>query len=525
MTGKIDKVTLTNLGALKHKYGAKGVAKITASVGALIAADKRRGLSTRLIGLDDKAAMKKLSASPVTNSTDPKANKVAVDGVYRALAPDYILLLGSIDVIPHQDLKNPLYTGSTGADPDEFAYGDLPYACDAPYSQAPQDFFGPVRVVGRLPDITGADDPSYLVDLLSTAAGYIAVKRGVLDKYFAVTAQIWEASSKLSVTNTFGQASALADVPPNSSNWPAPSLAQPMHFFNCHGASLSSQFYGQPADGRQDYPVALDAAYVDGKIQRGTIAAAECCYGGELYGLSSAQSQVGMCNTYLGNKSYGFFASTTIAYGPSDGNGQADLICQYFLQSVLAGASLGRAALQARQKLVRTASPPDPSDVKTLAEFNLYGDPSITAVAADTDAMSPAATKSTLRFIAERAERHDRRRLLFNVGIALQQEPKIQRSRSPAKTALRTLRARARILGFEPGEGISFAVRYETKPKSLPQRLIERSNTTSGYHVLFVKETGREERAAPESRVHRITLLIGKEVDGAIVSISKVVSR
>src|ERR1039457_1674848 len=36
-----------------------------------------------------------------------------------------------------------------------------------------------VRVVGRLPDITGADDPSYLVDLLSTAAGYTAVKRGV----------------------------------------------------------------------------------------------------------------------------------------------------------------------------------------------------------------------------------------------------------------------------------------------------------------------------------------------------------
>ena len=35
------------------------------------------------------------------------------------------MILGSIDVIPHQDLKNPLYDGPKGDDPDEFAYGDV----------------------------------------------------------------------------------------------------------------------------------------------------------------------------------------------------------------------------------------------------------------------------------------------------------------------------------------------------------------------------------------------------------------
>ena len=55
-----------------------------------------------------------------------------------------------------------------------------------------------------------------------------------------------------------------------------------------------------------------------------------------------------MCNTYLANKAYGYFGSSTIAYGPSTTNDQADLMCQSFLKQVLAGASLGRAALQAR---------------------------------------------------------------------------------------------------------------------------------------------------------------------------------
>jgi hypothetical protein len=38
-------------------------------------------------------------------------------------------------------------------DPD--VPSDLPYACEAAFSRRPQDFLGPTRVVGRLPDLTG----------------------------------------------------------------------------------------------------------------------------------------------------------------------------------------------------------------------------------------------------------------------------------------------------------------------------------------------------------------------------------
>ena len=80
----------------------------------------------------------------------------------------------------------------------------------------------------------------------------------------------------------------------------------------------------------------------------------ECCYGGELYDpLLLSSRQAGICNTYLAGKAYGYFGSGPIAYGPAEGNGSADLLCQYFLRRVLAGSSLGRAALEARQEFAQ----------------------------------------------------------------------------------------------------------------------------------------------------------------------------
>ena len=70
-------------------------------------------------------------------------------------------------------------------------------------------------------------------------------------------------------------------------------------------------------------------------------------------------------------------AATTIAYGPADDNGNADVICQLFIEQVLRGASLGRALLEARLGYVRQQSVVDPYDEKTLAQFVLLGDPSL----------------------------------------------------------------------------------------------------------------------------------------------------
>src|SRR5471032_3444087 len=105
----VQKLIVTNIGALRSKYGAAGVKSIEGKLKTLIAADKRRGLATAWVALDNKATMKKFRVAPVTNARDPKQNKRAIDGVYAAMTPDYLVILGAIDVIPHQDLKNLLY--------------------------------------------------------------------------------------------------------------------------------------------------------------------------------------------------------------------------------------------------------------------------------------------------------------------------------------------------------------------------------------------------------------------------------
>ncbi|MFO1061184.1 MAG: hypothetical protein U1E53_29980 [Dongiaceae bacterium] len=268
MATKIDKVIVTNLAALRAKYGAAGLARLQKAVNALVAADRGRGLVTQLVGLDDKTDMGRLSATPVTDPADARQNKTAIDAVYRGLAPDYLMLLGAVDVIPHQDLKNPLYTGGTGPedDVDPLALGDLPYACEAAYSQAITSFLGPTRVVGRLPDVTGATDPAYLLGVLETCAGWTGRDRSAIAGYFAVTAQVWQASSRQSTANIFGSARDLQSVPPKGRPWPAARLRAPVHFFNCHGAKGSPQFFGQPASGAAQYPVALDSADLAGRI-------------------------------------------------------------------------------------------------------------------------------------------------------------------------------------------------------------------------------------------------------------------
>ena len=69
-----------------------------------------------------------------------------------------------------------------------------------------------------------------------------------------------------------------------------------------------------------------------------------------------------IANTYLASGAAGVLASTTIAYGPEEGNANADVICQVFVEQALRGASLGRALLEARLSYVNQQSVVDPYD-------------------------------------------------------------------------------------------------------------------------------------------------------------------
>src|SRR5262249_17874102 len=127
----VDKLIVTNLTALRAKYDSAGIIAIRGAVKALIESDGRRRLATRLVDLGSRREMRALGGRPVASVADERANKEAIDAAYRALTPDYLMILGAVDVVPHQDLRNPLYHRDD--DDDLKAWSDLPYACDAPY--------------------------------------------------------------------------------------------------------------------------------------------------------------------------------------------------------------------------------------------------------------------------------------------------------------------------------------------------------------------------------------------------------
>ncbi|HXJ61154.1 MAG TPA: hypothetical protein VNU68_31295 [Verrucomicrobiae bacterium] len=456
MPTQVHKIIVSNRSALRAKYGTSFAGVLQPAIKALITADAARGLHTVVAYLDDSKAMKALGAAAVTSPANTKENKAAVDGIFRRYQPDYLLLLGSVDVIPHQNLTNPAFTANDpNGDPDRDVPSDLPYACPGAFSRNIRDFLNPTRVVGRLPDVTRGTDARVLARALATASGFTSRPPNTYRQYLGVTAAVWTRSTKLSLTGAFGGATSLHVVPPSTYRWTAKQLAKPSHFFNCHGDTAAAQYFGQPASGAASYPPALDARFIAGKIRSGTVVAAECCYGAELYDPALANGQHGIPNQYFMDGAYGFFGSTTIAYGPSTTNDWADVLCRDFFLGLLGGASLGRAVLQARQNYLAARAHLSSIDLKTLAQFYLLGDPAVQPVAVQ--ALSPQVlVKKGAKLVASSQEtasaiaRAERRAMLTQNGLALAASVGIPgKSVEPPPQIKNLLRSRIERLGVK----------------------------------------------------------------------------
>jgi hypothetical protein len=501
-----DKIIVSNKAALTAKYGAQGVAKIKKAIDRLVAADAGRGIKSRLVYLDEPAAMQRFRGRAVDDRKSARENKAAIDAIFRTENPEYLMILGAPDVVPHQDLTNPAFDDPD--DPDKYAYGDLPYACDTEYSQDVANFRGPTRVVGRLPDLRGAREPSHLLGLLATAEKYKSRDATQYGKYFGLSTQTWRKSTQQSLFNIFGNSDSLALSPPSGPSHSATLLAPLAHFINCHGGEADPRFYGEKG---KSQPVSLTSNNIGGKIAPGTVAAVECCYGAELYDSVTLALPPPICQSYLAQGTYGYFGSSTIAYGPPEGNGAADLITQYFLLAVLDGASLGRAALLARQQFVRQTAELDPVDLKTLAQFSLLGDPSI----------HPATTKSATSVPkgidiqqVNRLERRERRAKMRTEGELLQKtKPTASRKATGVRKSTAVRKALANI-AREAGIGTRKAfTAFDVKtPKGVRPRGGKAAPTASRYYVAIY----RRRQAGSKADITGVAA-VAKEVRGRIV--------
>lgn len=501
-----DKVIVTNGRALVAKYGSSGLTTIKSALSKLKAADKKRGLVTRVVYLDDSAAMKELGGQAVVNSRDPRQVKAAVDAVCKKLDPDYLMILGSVDVIPHQDVNNPLFKPTV--DDDQQAWSDLPYACDEAYSRDPARFIGPTRVFGRLPDLTGATKPTHLLGLLAAATTYTRRPLSDYPDCFGLSASVWEGSTRMSLDHLFGGGQAMQISPPAGPNFPGGELKSRTHFINCHGGDGSPEFVGQI---KKQFPVALTSASTGGQIVEGTVAAVECCYGAQLYDSVTLGLDQPICQSYLQQRAYAYWGSTTIAYGPADDNAQADLICRFFLESVRRGASIGRAALEARQQFAQGAAQLDPVDLKTLAQFILLGDPSVHPIVAS----SLTAVPKSNELKAERAFRAERRQKLKSMGGFLLDNTATASKASTAARPRGALTATLARIAGKAGldEKVSFKT-FDVRPGAAAKALKRSKSAPAAmrYHLSIAKPKG-----VAREGVQTGIAVVAKEVGGQVV--------
>jgi hypothetical protein len=371
------KVIITHRGAAQAKYGPAGWSKIRQGLTTLATADKARGITTRLLALDVAADAKKAQATKVQTPADSAAIKAFIDQVYATWNPAYLVLLGGPELISPVLLNNPLWTGNPDDDPDRFISSDLPYACDTGFTTAANAYRGATRAIGRIPDLMGVTDPAVLIGQLAEAAHASPTVRGISTPIFAISAKVWQVSTQLSWGKLPGVSGGVRTSPPDGPSWTKADLSPGVHFVNCHGGEFDPRWYGQASATQVNLPTAVDASLLPGLIARGTVVAAECCYGTAHWPPSAAGDQLSVAMAYLAQGASGVFGASTVAYGPAAANDYADVLARLFAEEVLNGASLGRATLSARQRFVQGQSFLDPTDVKTLAQFDLLGDPSV----------------------------------------------------------------------------------------------------------------------------------------------------
>lgn len=466
------KVIAIDRAALKKKY--RVLTAIDAALAAIVAADKKRGVDTTIADIKTKT---------------PAEAKKAIDEIDRS-APDYIALIGGPDVIPYQDLRNPLH--SAGGDRDEIVWSDLPYACDAPYSTSVSDFTAPSRVVGRIPDLPGVKEPSFLLAALDTAAKWTSRAAQDYSACFGLSTADWAESTKLSLKALFGDKASLNLSPDAGPDFDEKMLAARTHFINCHGAPDDGQFYGQKGAA---FPISHRASSLASRRFDGTVVAAECCYGGQLF--KPKKDAWPISARYLGGGAYAYLGSTTIAYGPATSNGLSDVLCQSFLRRAISGSSTGRALLEARQEYIKSAIFLAPQDLKTLAQFTLLGDPSIHPVVVKKRAMGMAASPTVA----------DRRAALRADGLALAARRAVMQTIATADAVRDQLQAITARLGLDAPDVLSF----ESQRPSTRMGMAGGGTERARFHVV----SGRR-RVAGATQLPHVVAVVAREVAGKL---------
>ncbi len=381
------KLSVTVKGRLEHKYKPAALRQIDAAVEAWKQADAKRGIETVHVAVDDSAAMLKARhdyfpkaprIKPVSGRVTAAKVKRAIDDLWKRLKPEYLVLFGGHDIVPMFVVDNPHY--SPRGDYDKKVLTDSPYASSFP------SYLVPDRVMGRIPDVVSDRDPAWLLAYLDTAASWKS--RGVrfYGETYAICSVEWKDPAKKCMRYIPKPASDLLISPPTRdiSTSARNRLSARLHMIQCHGNPNDAKFYGKKSEGR--FLQAITSTTLKPRLKPATVVATGCCYGAQVSSLKVQRGkkpgQWPVASTYLRKGALGYVGSTMITLHDPSNMLLADSIVAEYLHSVMHGASIGRAFLDAKQIYLRRLIFDqhyglDDGDEKTLIEYVLLGDPSI----------------------------------------------------------------------------------------------------------------------------------------------------
>ena len=294
-----------------------------------------------------------------------------VDSVVEALRkvvsiarPKYLMILGNEEIIDVARWKNQAEDGDGEVESD-LCYSTLDV--NTPWNGQKYDFDEVMRV-GRLPTFQNEGLQSFAA-YFDGAMRYAGTMGRVIP--YGLSALVWEDESN---DEYKAISSDKVDVSPEVTKNNVKDRISPeanLLFFNLHGSNDTKYWYGQ--EGRS-YPEAFDPSALLGR-ESPYFLGVEACYGARyLGGLVPDQSIV---MTAMRNKCLAFLGSSKIAFGtPRPAGSCADIVIGDYIKCLTQGYSAGDAHLEGLKHLTSKKSLND-ADIKTLAEFALYGDPSV----------------------------------------------------------------------------------------------------------------------------------------------------
>ncbi len=276
--------------------------------------------------------------------------------------PKYLFILGNEDIVGFQTWRN----NSNDTDPD--VTSDLPYNIldtESPWSGKKYNLDLAIRV-GRIPTWTGetfSEFSTYFKNAENSAGKISSLKP------FGLSASVWKDESNKEYS-TISSSSVELSPTTNLHNVDEKiSSNANLFLFNLHGSDKTKYWYGQSG---VEYPETFSPDNIS-RIQSPNFIGVEACYGA-MYEKNKTSQDANVLAA-LSNKTIALLGSSRIAYGASCPPGScADIVVGEFLRNIAKGETAGDSHIAGLKKLC--SSTMDDTDIKTLCEFSLFGDPS-----------------------------------------------------------------------------------------------------------------------------------------------------